>query len=252
MIYERIPEQNTDHAKSMNLNILNEVSKSVCKLKISGKETTGFFFSTFNNISGLRVPVKMLAIFLNPQEKKSFHIGEEIEIISNDGNLKEALSLKNIQHKITSTSTNFNFYVVQFLKENDQILNKFNFLDIDSDCGASNYENLIKKDVFILHYPSSDDLECSSGKIMEVNKEKDEFFHTLDSDVGSLGSPILLFPESYENSKPKVIGVYSSFLKDKEKNKGIFINKFLNELGINNQQSDCYGRGKKSKIQLYK
>ena len=252
MIYERIPEQNTDHAKSMNLNILNEVSKSVCKLKISGNETTGFFFSTFNNNTDVEGPVNMLAIFISPEEKESFNFGKEIEIISNDENLKEKLSLNKLQHKIILT-TNIDFCVIQFLEKNTQILNKFNFLDIDSNCQGSDNGKYKTKDVFILHYPSSDDLECSSGKIMEVNNDKYEFFHTLDSDEGSLGSPILLFPESNENPKPKIIGVYTSYLKDREQNKGLFINKLVNaELRINNQQINKYGMGKKSKIRQYK
>lgn len=259
MIDKTIPEQNTEHAKSMNLNILNEVAKSVCKVYVSGEEKTvpgkgktGFFFNTFNNNIDVKMTVNMLVIFISPEEKESFHIGKEIKIISNDRNLKETLSLNNIQHRIILL-TNMDFCVIQFLDVNDQILNKFNFLDIDSNCKNSNYGIYLKKDVFILHYPSSDDLECSSGKIMEVNNEKDEFSHTLDSNKGSLGSPILLFPESNENSKPKVIGIYKSYIEDREKNKGIFINKLVNaELRINNQQIDLFGRKEKSRIRFYK
>ena len=253
-----IPEQNTEHAKSMNLNILNEVAKSVCKVYVSGEEKTvpskgktGFFFNTFKNI-GVKMTVNMLVIFISPEEKESFHIGKEIKIISNDGNLKETLSLNNQQHKIILL-TNMDFCVIQFLDVNDQILKKFNFLDIDFNCKNSDYGKYLKKDVFILHYPSSDDLECSSGKIMEVNSEKDEFSHTLDSNKGSLGSPTLLLPESNENSKPKVIGVYTSYIEDREKNKGIFINKLVNlGLRINNQQTDSFGRSKKSRIHIFK
>ena len=62
------------------------------------------------------------------------------------------------------------------------------------------YEEYLNQDVFILQHPLGEDVYSATGKIISINNF--EFEHTVDTDKGSSGSPVLL----YESSK--VIGIH--------------------------------------------
>ena len=87
------------------------------------------------------------------------------------------------------------------------------------------YNQYINTDVFSLQRPLGNDIECASGKIIRIDKNNNfEFIHTIDTDKGSSGSPIILIGNS------RVIGIHKANVKYYKVNKGTFIGVLLNEL----------------------
>ena len=84
---------------------------------------------------------------------------------------------------------------------------------------------IIMKKMYILQFPGPKCLEYASGKIMDKKTLKNrecEFAHTVDTDKGSIGAPIILF------EKQKVIGVHNGRLI--EDNSDYKIGAFIGEL----------------------
>ena len=81
-----------------------------------------------------------------------------------------------------------------------------------------------------MQFPNGLDLEYASGKILDKEKSKKrkkyEFAHSVDTDSGSSGSPIILFEDK------KVIGVHTGcFDKNNfDYNIGAFIGELYKEL----------------------
>jgi hypothetical protein len=74
------------------------------------------------------------------------------------------------------------------IKEIDNIIKDIEFLDYDLNY-IKGYKQYLNKDIFSLQYPKNG-IEHGSGKIIEINEY--EFTHTIDTENGSSGSPIIL------------------------------------------------------------
>ena len=111
----------------------------------------------------------------------------------------------------------------------DNLIDKVKSLEFDINCKLSTYGDYLNKDIFIMHHPKGEDLECNSGRIVMIKEPNIyEFQHTLDTMEGSSGSPILLFEK--QNEKPKVIGIHTSTCIGNKNNIGVFIDTLNNIL----------------------
>ena len=212
----RIYEQNTGHAKSIKLKTLNEIAKSVCKIYVSNKHCTGFFLKIQNDQKTLYILITSYQLIPLKLDK----INNEIEIIQKSENINRKIMLNNNERRIVCLEDK-DVTAIEIL-EKDYLINNVKFLNYDLDCKTNEYGNYIDIDVFIMHYPKEKYLECNSGKITFIKSKEFQFHHTLDTDEGSSGSPILLFEKP--NEEPKVIGVNTSFIFGKKYNIGTFIN----------------------------
>lgn len=222
---DRIYEQMTGHARSMSLNTLIEVSKSICKIIKEGSQGTGFFleFEVKNNCKYyFLVTANHVIDSSYANEKKC------IEIILDNGNIKKEIKLDKKDKRIYLFLQNRDITAIQIL-EKDDLKDKIKYLKYDSECDYSNYGNYLNIDAFIMHHPNGEELKCNSGKIVMVREpQMFEFIHTLDTDEGSSGAPILSFEKLIE--EPKVFGIHSSACIGDKKNIGIFINNLIESL----------------------
>ena len=186
----RIQERNTGHAIKINVNDIYKISKSICQISYleNNKPVYGTgFFMVLNN---------------NKYIITNYHVISESLI-----NIKffEELDITIIE-----------------IKEIDNIIKDIEFLDYDLNY-IKGYKQYLNKDIFSLQYPKNG-IVHGSGKIIEINEY--EFTHTIDTENGSSGSPIIL-PLSL-----KVIGIHKQGDKYKNVNYGSFIGEIIN--GINN------------------
>ena len=81
------------------------------------------------------------------------------------------------------------------------------------------YINLIGKKIQIMQYPQGKELALSEGKILEIDNENEcHFYHNLETEEGSSGSPIVLEGEDL------ILGIHKGHLERNKKIKmGIFI-----------------------------
>ena len=240
---DRIYEQSTGHAKSMKLETLNEIAKSICKIDIKGIRSSGFFLKIGDN----EKPIYMLVTANHVIPKKLVEIKKKIKIIPDIGNLEEEITLNSNERKIICLEDK-DVSAVEII-EKDKKKNKVKFLNYDTSCNNLTYGNYLGVDTFILHHPNGEDLECNSGRIFRIKDPKIfEFVHTLDTQKGSSGSPILLFPKV--DKEPNVIGIHTSFVEGKSNNIGTFIDVLIDDVKNNYfvNNNNKFELPKKSKI----
>ena len=176
----RVDEKCTDHAKKIPLSIANKVSKSICKInyilndeKVNG---TGFFMIA-NKQKYIIICYHVLGKDLN-----NLDINIIIEIYN-----KKTKNIK-LSNRDYEFFKKIDITLIE-IKESDKILKDINFLDYDSNF-SKGYDQYINTDIFTLQYPK-DEIEIASGKILEII-DNFEFKHSIDTDYGSSGSPIIL------------------------------------------------------------
>ena len=134
-----------------------------------------------------------------------------VELINNNGD-KFTIKLDKKERIIICISKPYDITAVEIL-EKDKI-NNIKYLDYIYDDDMNKY---INKEVFILQHPEGKELHLSSGIIKNIDKKIYEFEHTLDTEYGSSGSPVLL------NENCKVIGIHKKRIRESDDKKGTFI-----------------------------
>ena len=240
-----IYEQSTGHAKSIKLKTLNEISKSLCKIKTSKCINSGFFLK----IPKGQTTIYTLVTSYEPISNQLLLTNKEIEIIPEIGNINQIIKLDKDERKIYCLK-NEEVSAIEIL-EKDNLINKVKFLNYDTECKTELYGKYLteeKINIFILHYPKGKDLECNCGMFYEVKKlNQFQFSHTLYVERYSSGAPILLFDDK-SNKESLVIGVHISFLNGN--NIGTFINALTEKiLGI--KKGSGLSKTTKAKIRNY-
>ena len=197
----------------VDFDTIDKVRKSVCKLKINDNEglknATGFFLIYFN---------QKYLITCN-------------HVLSSDNNQLE-LEIWNKEIKKFELKNRHSIYmkkpidaVVFELKNSDDFIESIDFLDYDLNYikGYSQYKNI---EVFSVGYPKGEKLIADSGVIKDINGI--EFYHDINTENGSSGSPVILF------TTLKVIGIHKQGHLMKNINIGTFFGEILNN--INNPQ----------------
>ena len=196
----RIEEKATGHAIKIGLNTINKVSKSICKIYIEKNQGTGFFMLLNNTIKCVITNYHIIS-------KDSINKNINIEIYNN-----KKINIK-LNNRTFSFFEDLDITIIE-IKDTDSIIQYINFLDYDSNY-IKGYEQYINLDVFSLQYPK-DEIQVGMGKIIQI-LDHAEFKHTIDTDYGSSGSPIIL-PNFL-----KVIGIHKSGDKYAPLNYGSFI-----------------------------
>lgn len=205
-------ECDTGHAKKMPLGTLIQKSNCICKIKFGIKEGTGFFLKLKDMnflISNEHVIEQM---YVN--DKSELHIFSEKGkhyIINSNGYSK---LIKCFPAPIDMT-------VIPLLDNDLKIINDIEFLDMDfSISNGRGINQYLGEDVYCLQHPKGNPTNIAMGKITRIINNF-EFEHSVDTDFGSSGSPIILC------SNNKVIGIHKGGLVERSTNRGTFIYKFI-------------------------
>jgi surface protein len=217
-IKQRENENCANHTTKIPLNIINQVSKSICRItyKINEdfKQGTGFFMIINDN--------KYLLTNYHVINKDLIDKIINIEINNN----------KKIEMKINNRDIKFYEYLditIIEMKESDNIIKDIDFLDYDSNYikGYEQYRNI---DIFSLQYTKKG-IEVASGKIIDIINNY-EFEHSIDTEYDSSGSPIII------PTILKVIGIHKRGDKYKSINYGSFIGEILKNNILNKKESN--------------
>ena len=204
--------------------------KRMCKNHINGKQGTGFFLE-IKNYSDLPftkvlftnnhfIPKKTIVdksnIKINFINKEKSNISkyldiEEIEFYDLD--YFDGIS-SNKRRKIF-TNKNLDYTCIEIL-DSDKLNNDF-FKNNTKELNKEYIKD--KKDIFILQYPSGNDLSYSYGQITEIDNPL--IYHNASTNCGSSGSPIIC-KDNFE-----VIGIHFG---GKEKNNVNYANNISNVL----------------------
>jgi len=199
------------------INIIFESMKSVCKIAaVRGlAQGTGFFI----NISNLKNFLVTANHIFGSSEQNLADSEIEIQIYNNK---KMKIKLNNREYHNLRSPTDIALIEI---KDTDEIYNDVKFLYYDLNY-EKEYE--IYKDgyVFTIEYIKGD-AACGSGQIIGIDKyRKYEFIHTIPTDKGSSGCPIILLNNSINIIR--VIGIHTSKNIKLYHNYGTFIGEILN------------------------
>ena len=193
----------------VDLDTSNKVSKSICKIIIKlGKNVkagTGFFLEYKNK----KYLITCFHI-INLQEDEC-----DIEIWNKK---KYCLNLK--KHNIKLLDKPKDIAIIE-IKYSDEFIDDVHYLDYDLNYikGYSQYKDI---EIFIVGYPKGLNSSADSGTIKKIINF--EFYHNIDTETGSSGSPIILF------NTLKVIGIHKGSDLNENLNVGTFIDVLLNEI----------------------
>ena len=194
-------------------------SKSLCRIFINYKEGTigtGFFIDMFPSF-------KCLITNHHVIQTKMVESNTVIEILDDLGE-KEKIVLDQNERYIRCFVEPTDITVVQ-IKKTDKIYNKFKSLKLDLNFQRG-YQQYINNDIYILQYPKGNELESAGGKITDIDKRMEfKFYHNINTDGGSSGSPVLL------TSNSRVIGVHwGSEDEETKENNGTFLGKIYEDI----------------------
>lgn len=198
--------------------ILKRMEKNICKIEIVNpvKKATGFFC----NFTYHGEDIKAL-ITCNHVIDSSYVDDTGIIYIytfsKNNDNAPYSINLK--EKRIILYDEEYDITLIELKSEE---IKDFDFLDLDEgvDDFADNKSILNNENLYILHYPKGTYPSVSFGQFKKEYKEY-SFFHSISTDDGSSGSPILS-----KNSK-KVIGIHIGAYKTREYNVGSYLKYFI-------------------------
>ena len=211
-----IDEAYTDH-KPIPIDTTNGISKSVCKIIVQRNKKiingTGFF------------------IFFSDELK---FLVSNYHVISPDlDNEIIELEIWNKKRKKFNLNNRLIKYLKQpkditaiEIKEKDDVYQDIQFLDFDNNYIKKGYKIYKDADIFSIEYPLGKRAASSSGKIIKINNY--EFNHNISTDLGSSGSPILLFNDNF--NLIHVIGIHKNGDGKNKINGGTFIGEIINEI----------------------
>jgi len=200
--------------RTVKFGIIMKVSKSVCRLynKANNEYATGFFMDIYPSFKCLLTNYKVIT--------QNMVDSNSVIKISNNSGVNEELKLNKNERYIKCLEI-YDITIIQ-IKESDKI-NKY-FDSLKPDFNFKNIPTEITEDilnVFCLHYPKSQKIEESSGKIIKISWYN--FIHTVATEYGSLGCPIIL------SNTSNVIGI-NKLGKNINENYGTFIGIIFDEV----------------------
>ena len=181
-------------SKPVPIDVINKVSKSICKINVkhnvNHNSGTGFFM----NINSLKYLITANHVLSKDK------IDNDIEIeIHNHKKMK--LQLKNRIAKFYQRPLDITIIEI---KKCDEMFNDIECLDYDNIYMERGYEIYKDANIFTVEYPHGGSAAYASGKIVNIqfNMKMYEFYHNISTEEGSSGAPIILIGNN------KVIGVH--------------------------------------------
>ena len=198
------------HNTPMSLDEIKDLysnESSMCKIKVKNEKGnnvigTGFFCE----INDKDIPFKKVLFtnnhILNEKNKENnIELSNEIEFEY----LNKIKKIKMIKNRRKYTNKNIDYTCIEIFEE-DEIKQ---FFKID-DSYFDNINKLKTKEIFILQYPNDEELNFSSGKILNI--ENNEIHHSAATYYGSSGSPLI---KRYNNKL--ILGMHCGDVKNKDK-----------------------------------
>ena len=201
----------------VDLETANKISKSICKILINvGKGTqagTGFFMLYKND------KYLITCYHVVNSEIKKFGI----EIYN-----KKLFNFELKNRYIEYFKDPLDITVIE-LKNSDEFINYIDCLDYDLNSirGYSQYKNV---NIFNISYPKGLNSVAESGIIEKIIDM--EFYHDINTEKGSSGSPIILL------NTLKVIGIHKQAVKEKKLNAGTFIDVIFKKIDENKKDKN--------------
>ena len=196
--------------------IIEQMEKSICKIKIEGEQGTGFFckipYPDKNNILPVFITNNHLineALLYRKDSKISLDIKSEKEP-----------KLINLNNRLKYTSIEYDITIIE-IKDNDNIknflkLDKNIVMDIENNMNVNSNKDFIDKTIYIIQYPEGE-LSVSYGTLDTIYEDKKyNFNHKCCTKNGSSGAPIL-------TNKNKLIGIHKEGIFNNY-NIGTFLN----------------------------
>ena len=218
--------------KPIPVNIINKVIKSICKIIIKKEDKriygTGFF---------LNIPDSGKYLCTNNHVISKETLNEVI-YLEIDNHKKRKLKINNRNIKYFEKPKDITIIEI---KNDDRFYKYIEFLNYDINY-KNGYEKYNNADIFSIGYPLGKDPVYANGKIIGI--DNNEFSHTIPTNNGSSGSPIILLHDDIKFIK--VIGIHKESGISIKVNYGTFIteifnvnNKTINEnIVINNKTPD--------------
>ena len=204
--------------KPIELETVNNLSKSICKIKyINTKNENVYGTGFFMKYKYLCTLITAFHVINYDLENKFIKIE-----IGNDKNSKKEIDLELKDRYIKYFEKPIDITVIE-LKGSDEInINKeIEYLKYDKNYkeGYSQYKSM---EVLCLGYPFGNNLSAQNGKILKIIDF--EFEHDIPTEIGFSGSPIIL------SNILKVIGVHKEGDIKENVNIGTFIGKIFREI----------------------
>jgi len=210
-------------SKYIPLEMSNKANESICKITIiKNKEdrqnnvcATGFF---------MKITKSLKFLFTNNHVINQDLINNNIEIEIEIWN-KVKMNLNLNQRYIRYFEKPEDVTIIE-IKEDDTIYKDIKFLDYDSNYKEKGYNFYKNVDIFTLSYPLGGSVAESSGKLLDINNY--EFTHSISTDTGSSGCPIILLNNNINSIL--VIGIHKCSITNIFRNGGTFIGKIIDEV----------------------
>ena len=179
----------------------------ICKIECSnGSRGTGFFCKIpydFNII------LKVLITNNHVLTKEDILKGKKIKFSINNEMLYYEIEID--KSRKTYTNEDCDITIIE-IKQNDD-LDKIDYFDIDKDIFKENPNKIFNnKQIYLLHYPKGNKMECSMGFIKNIDEGNYTIRHSCDTYGGSSGSPII------NSINFHIIGIHKGASKNKQKN----------------------------------
>ena len=232
---QTLPKNNTFHEfakselftghKPVPMKVANEALKSICKIKIQKGENetiygTGFFMNISNSLKYLVTNCHIISDYrIKYDIEIEIHNHKKMKLNSNNRDIKFYPKPKDI--------------TLIEIKQYDEIYSDIKFLDYDADYFNRGYGIYKDIDVFSIEHPLGDDAACASGQIKNIIGF--EFEHSIPTDNGSSGCPIILLNNNI--NLIQVIGIHKEAIYSKQLNSGTFIGEIFNN-NFNNNNFD--------------
>ena len=191
--------------------LFQKMETQMCKIEChDGGHGTGFFC----NIQYDWNLIKVLMTNNHVLNEEDISLGKKIRFSLKDETIYFEIEIDEL--RTIYTNKDYDITIIE-IKKNDKIDQKA-FLDVDNEIFNENIkELLIKKDIYLLHYPKGEKMKFSKGQIQSVNEDNYTIRHLCDSSEGSSGGPII------NANDFKVIGIHKGGSKGKNYNLGTLL-----------------------------
>ena len=226
--------------------IYNQIERSLCKIICKNMGYgTGFlcnFKYTYSNI------IPLLITNNNILEKDDIDLGKTIAFFIGNEKKKHKIKIGDSRKKYINDK--YNITIIE-IKETDKI-NTTTLLEIDNDIFRNDLKDIYSEiSAYLLYYENDRDAKYSSGQIKNIEDDNYTFEHTCESEVSSLGGPLLNL------ANYKVVGIHKGIEEGKNNKKiGILLKapleEFLkinsvNKKSVNSTKSNDRNMSEKSK-----
>ena len=200
--------------------ILNQMMKCICKIKINNTYGTGFFCK----IPFQSKTINFLMTNYHIINENYYENNNELNLFLNDEKEVKIINLR--QNRITYFNKDYDITIIE-LKENDNIND---YMELDNNL-FKNEINAYYKDIsiYIIQYPLGKQASVSYGLLNEINEY--DIKHSCSTERGSSGSPILNLLTN------KIIGIHKMSLKSDNYNIGTSLKfpliDFFNKFNLN-------------------